>query len=185
MNVNDWRRRAACVGADPEIFSAEQGMAAALARDICATCPVREACLDAALLEEKGYPATGRAGIRGGLDPKQRYQLTKKARAAAAEKRRRTGGKPPSPCGTPGAYDRHVRWGEPIDEACREAHAAKSRAQKAKTRARNKGPVVCGTRPGYQKHTRNGEKACAPCRAANTDADRRLRTTGSTLAPAA
>ena len=61
--------------------------------------------------------------------------------------------------------------------------AVKSRGQKP---PRSTGPVVCGTRGGYQKHRRNGEKACDRCRYANTAADRRLRTTGSTVpAPAA
>ena len=38
----------------------------------------------------------------------------------------------------------------------------------------------CGTRPGYERHRRDGELACAPCRRANTDADYRLRRTGTT-----
>lgn len=39
----------------------------------------------------------------------------------------------------------------------------------------------CGTHGGYQAHQRRAETACTPCRDANTDADRRLRNTGSTL----
>ncbi|MEU5593061.1 WhiB family transcriptional regulator [Streptomyces sp. NPDC020298] len=38
----------------------------------------------------------------------------------------------------------------------------------------------CGTRPGYQKHLREKTEICAPCRQANTDADNRLRRTGTT-----
>lgn len=38
----------------------------------------------------------------------------------------------------------------------------------------------CGTRSGYQRHRANGEEACGPCRQANTDADNRLRRTGTT-----
>ena len=37
----------------------------------------------------------------------------------------------------------------------------------------------CGTRPGYHRHRRNGQTPCAPCRQANTDADNRLRRTGT------
>lgn len=40
--------------------------------------------------------------------------------------------------------------------------------------------TACGTRPGYQKHQREGTEICAPCRQANTDADNRLRRTGTT-----
>jgi hypothetical protein len=178
-----WRDSAACAGADPEMFLAETGGEAQAAKSVCAACPVRAACLEAALTEEKDNPAPARAGIRGGMSPKQRAALAKRRRGPVPqEARRRTGGKPLSPCGTPGAYERHRRWGEPVDEACRAAHNAKNRAVKAATRARAAGPVVCGTRGGYQKHRRNGEKPCDACRHANTAADRRLRTTGSTVA---
>jgi hypothetical protein len=44
--------------------------------------------------------------------------------------------------------------------------------------------AVCGTRRGYQRHRRHGEVACGPCRQANTDADNRLRRTGTTKAAA-
>jgi len=40
--------------------------------------------------------------------------------------------------------------------------------------------AVCGTRAGYLRHRKNGEDACPPCRRANTDADNRLRRTGTT-----
>ncbi|MBB2956980.1 hypothetical protein [Pseudoclavibacter helvolus] len=37
-------------------------------------------------------------------------------------------GRPKAPCGTDSAYRRHLRNKEPIDDACREAHAAERRA---------------------------------------------------------
>lgn len=40
--------------------------------------------------------------------------------------------------------------------------------------------ATCGTRDGYRRHRKNGETACPPCRQANTDADNRLRRTGTT-----
>ncbi|MBC2903192.1 WhiB family transcriptional regulator [Streptomyces sp. PSKA01] len=40
---------------------------------------------------------------------------------------------------------------------------------------------TCGTRSGYTWHRRRGEEACEPCKRANTDADNRLRRTGTTL----
>ncbi|MFE3169298.1 WhiB family transcriptional regulator [Streptomyces sp. NPDC059224] len=43
-------------------------------------------------------------------------------------------------------------------------------------------PAKCGTRPGYQKHIRERTEICGPCRQANTDADNRLRRTGTTKA---
>jgi hypothetical protein len=43
-------------------------------------------------------------------------------------------------------------------------------------------PAECGSRGGYQKHLRDKTEICAPCRRANTDADNRLRRTGTTKA---
>jgi hypothetical protein len=45
-------------------------------------------------------------------------------------------------------------------------------------------PAQCGTRPGYQRHLREHTAICGPCRQANTDADNRLRRTGTTKAVA-
>lgn len=45
--------------------------------------------------------------------------------------------------------------------------------------------AVCGTRAGYLRHRKHGEDACRPCRQANTDADNRLRRTGTTKKAAA
>lgn len=42
----------------------------------------------------------------------------------------------------------------------------------------------CGTRSGYQRHLRERTGICAPCRQANTDADNRLRRTGTSKAAA-
>lgn len=36
--------------------------------------------------------------------------------------------RPPAPCGTDAAYRRHLRNKEPVDDACRAAHAAAGRA---------------------------------------------------------
>lgn len=45
--------------------------------------------------------------------------------------------------------------------------------------------MQCGTRSGYQRHLKNGETPCAVCRQANTDADNRLRRSGTSKALAA
>jgi hypothetical protein len=42
----------------------------------------------------------------------------------------------------------------------------------------------CGSRPGYRRHLERGEEPCDRCRQANTDADNRLRRTGTTKAAA-
>lgn len=180
-----WWRAAACarLGVDPEIFfpNDKDKVAVEEARAICRMCPVARECLRDAMATEGRAGAAYRHGIRGTYTARERAKVYRKYLAPKDEKpRERTGGKPLSPCGTPAAYDRHIRRGEPVDDACREAHNADNRAKRERTRA--KGPVVCGTRRGYQKHRRNGEEACDACRYANTAADCRLRATGSTLA---
>lgn len=39
-------------------------------------------------------------------------------------------GRPKAPCGTDAAYRRHLRNGEPVDDACRKAHTMAGRAHR-------------------------------------------------------
>lgn len=71
----DWRDQAACRGVDPDVFfpAAESGTAVyaahvAVAKTVCARCPVRAECLDEALTR---IPY----GIAGGLTPDERRGL--------------------------------------------------------------------------------------------------------------
>lgn len=141
------------------------------ATTICGHCPVKDACLAAAVAEEKGRGKPSMFGIRGGLTATERWtQKDRKTRGKVGPPR------PLSPCGTVAAYERHSRNGEPIDDACRAAHTEYRRKQ----RQQQPRQTGCGTRPGYRAHLARGEDACAPCRQANADADRRLRNTGTT-----
>lgn len=71
MSGHDWRASAACRSADPEIFfpTADGGPVydaqVAVAKAICAGCPVRVQCLDEAL-------ARIPYGVAGGLTPEER-----------------------------------------------------------------------------------------------------------------
>jgi len=105
-----WRDSALCAQTDPELFFPEKDGRASIAKRVCLGCPVRRECLEYALANDE------RHGIWGGLSEKARRDL----------KPRYVGGKPPAPCGTTAAYQRHVRRGEPIDDACREASRATS-----------------------------------------------------------
>lgn len=73
-------------------------------------------------------------------------------------------------------YDLYRR--KPVQE--RRKAAAEARPAVKKKRE----PAECGTRSGYSKHLREKTEICGPCRQANTDADNRLRRTGTTKAPA-
>ena len=54
--VTAWQTRAACIGADPDLFFPDTGQRAniAAAKRICASCPVRWSCLQAGLGEKYG-----------------------------------------------------------------------------------------------------------------------------------
>jgi WhiB family transcriptional regulator, redox-sensing transcriptional regulator len=75
-----WRDRAGCTGHDSRLWFAELGGSGdhryETARTICRNeCPVREACLRAALVEEAEYVGNSRSGMRGGLTPRERMML--------------------------------------------------------------------------------------------------------------
>ena len=71
-----WRARAACKGADTDLFFPPEGAgrnAAKAARAICAGCPVTAECLRHAV----SFPE--RHGVWGGLPERQRYGMRPEA----------------------------------------------------------------------------------------------------------
>jgi WhiB family redox-sensing transcriptional regulator len=76
-----WRYRAACRGADLEVFFPGRGQSAEDARQICASCPVRELCLDYALRHGIVH------GIWGGLTERDRRAL--RSRHVSTSRRKR------------------------------------------------------------------------------------------------
>jgi WhiB family redox-sensing transcriptional regulator len=78
-----WRNRAACLGADPDLFFPQRGESAEAAREVCARCPVREPCLDYALRNAITH------GVWGGLPERERRALrTRRLRAMRRERDR-------------------------------------------------------------------------------------------------
>jgi hypothetical protein len=81
---------------------------------------------------------------------------------------------PLAPCGTEAAHRRHVRNGEPIDQACRQARNEAGRRRRQRRReakiaaglATSRPPARCGTPAGYKKHARENTEKCGPCLAA-------------------
>lgn len=71
-------------------------------------------------------------------------------------------GQPIAPCGTQSAYTRHVKNGEPIDEACRQANTEAKRTKGTPSPGRRQ-PIAHGTLKGYKQHRYRGEAACADC----------------------
>ena len=72
----------ACKGADPNLFFPEDNGRGAeaqanAAKAICATCSVREECLDDALLRKEAH------GIWGGLTPAERKRILRAMKQAS------------------------------------------------------------------------------------------------------
>lgn len=62
---------AACVGANSDLFFPERGQSTRQAREICATCPALDPCLEYALGNRIRF------GIWGGTSPRQRRGMLK------------------------------------------------------------------------------------------------------------
>ncbi|MGW1071519.1 WhiB family transcriptional regulator [Streptomyces sp. NPDC002537] len=120
---DDWSTRPSCArpDADVRLWFSDQPAERKEARDRCGTCPMRTECLEGVMEAEGDAPARARFGIFGGLDGRQRYELYNTGRVAARAGR---AGRPPALCGSESAYQRHLRNGEPVDDACRQAHTA-------------------------------------------------------------
>jgi WhiB family redox-sensing transcriptional regulator len=76
MNAT-WRNRAACQGLDPDIFFPVSEDDAEEAKAICATCTVRQLCLEHALAHRE------REGVWGALTERERRRLTRQRRKTA------------------------------------------------------------------------------------------------------
>ncbi len=84
-SVLAWRRDAACHDVETGVFFPEPEAEApmvAVAKAICAACPVREACLNFAMTSRQDD------GIWGGLDENERRRLRRRRQEAARTARR-------------------------------------------------------------------------------------------------
>jgi WhiB family redox-sensing transcriptional regulator len=74
---DDWRLDAACRDLDTSIFFPESDEETTLALAVCASCPVREACLEFALITRQDD------GVWGGLDENERRRVRRRRQEAA------------------------------------------------------------------------------------------------------
>ena len=72
-----WREQAACKGQDTAVFFPASDAEAGPAKAICATCPVRDLCLEWALATHQ------EDGVWGGLTDNERRRLRRRRRDAA------------------------------------------------------------------------------------------------------
>lgn len=75
--MNDWRARAACVGMPANFWFPEKNQNANQGRRVCAGCPVRQDCYDAAVANGERF------GVWGGVnfvEPKERPRINPESR---------------------------------------------------------------------------------------------------------
>ncbi|MCZ7526462.1 MAG: WhiB family transcriptional regulator [Acidimicrobiia bacterium] len=72
-----WRQLARCRGSDAELFYPAEDDDADEAKEICTLCPVRQACLEHALV------AREKIGVWGGLTERERRRILRRRRRSA------------------------------------------------------------------------------------------------------
>lgn len=68
-----WVWSAACLDGDVNLWFDLDDATIEEAKQVCATCPARQPCLDNAMTEEANVGMSYRFGIRGGLTPAERW----------------------------------------------------------------------------------------------------------------
>jgi WhiB family redox-sensing transcriptional regulator len=74
----DWMAKGNCATEPPSTFFPSDGAGVEVARRICASCPVKEACLEYALRNRVDH------GVWGGCSERERRRILKRRRVAAA-----------------------------------------------------------------------------------------------------
>jgi WhiB family redox-sensing transcriptional regulator len=74
-----WKDKAACRNLDTLLFFPDSEADAGPAKEVCATCPVREACLDFALTTRQ------HDGVWGGLTESERRRVRRRRQTVARE----------------------------------------------------------------------------------------------------
>lgn len=81
LEDSEWKIMAACRNSDPALFFSTLERDESKAKSMCFTCPVREQCLDAGLLNNE-------RGIWGGYNERERVRIKRRRRAEGIRNRR-------------------------------------------------------------------------------------------------
>ena len=73
----EWMARGNCAHESPSTFFPSDGVGVEVARRICATCPVKDRCLEHALVNRIDH------GVWGGCSERERRRILKRRRLAA------------------------------------------------------------------------------------------------------
>jgi Transcription factor WhiB len=110
VNADDWMRYAACANSpDPEIFFDSKRYRQAV--QVCRTCPVMEQCRQA----RRGAAGVWGGRVFGGVRPRSSLR-----------------GFLLDPCGTEGAYRRHIRNGQKPCPDCIHGHTMAREARRGR-----------------------------------------------------
>ncbi|MBW3614085.1 MAG: WhiB family transcriptional regulator [Actinobacteria bacterium] len=71
---NDWMARGNCQDESPSLFFPSDGVGVEVARQICATCPVKSPCLEYALRNRIDH------GVWGGTSERERRRILRQRR---------------------------------------------------------------------------------------------------------
>ncbi len=74
----DWMRRGLCREIPPSTFFPSDGVGVEVARRICADCPVRQPCLEYALVNRIDH------GVWGGCSERERRRILKRRRVTVS-----------------------------------------------------------------------------------------------------
>jgi WhiB family transcriptional regulator, redox-sensing transcriptional regulator len=77
--TTDWMTQGNCRNEPPERFFPSDGVGVEIARRICATCPVKEPCLEYAITQRIDH------GVWGGASERERRRIIKRRRLAVAQ----------------------------------------------------------------------------------------------------
>jgi WhiB family redox-sensing transcriptional regulator len=77
----EWMRRGNCRDEPPSLFFPSDGTGVDIARALCATCPVKEPCLEYALRNRIDH------GVWGGTSERERRRILRQRRLDAAARR--------------------------------------------------------------------------------------------------
>ena len=72
---NEWMARGLCTNIPPSTFFPSDGAGVEVARKICAECPVKEECLEHALVHRIDH------GVWGGCSERERRRILKRRRS--------------------------------------------------------------------------------------------------------
>lgn len=77
LETNAWMREALCRDYPPEHFFPSDGVGVEVARRLCTQCPVKEPCLEYALIERIDH------GVWGGTSERERRRILRERRLTA------------------------------------------------------------------------------------------------------